>query len=1387
MKDSPATLVINGKSYAVNEFNSQESINEVMQFHVMIYHPGFLDISSLLDSPVSLNFRLPQQNQRCYQLIVQSIAKKALETESVYQLRLTHPLDKLRAKSDSYYFVDTTPLTAVRALMEPVCSLRLNIDVSSFNEYRKPLLRMADSDNELTFIERLLSECGCFYYIEDSGTVVLANDSTRFPYLTKKPWVYTEEESALISHRAQLYAKKLIYRKQYFSVRFDALDMLNAGKRYTTTLGAPPYHHALYFYDIQSQAELGDRAQLYLDYLTSQCYSLHIKSTASDLRIGHLIDIDFAGEIQTFQIIALKQHFKLDAKVNYHNQLKLLPQSVPFRAALTLNHQRQALTMATIVAHLEDSPIDQHGCYYFNFAKSIKHRCSAKTPSRTISILPYAGYQRGLHYPLKVKSHVLIGFLGNHPNCPIIITSVQQNQEVDDDLEQKRYRFSTCHHQYLNFVDNDNHSLIDFAVGESRCQLTSNGKQSAVLLNSAGKLKMSAGRRLGFYASNQTWHAANHIDIQAYRINGHCTQGHFTIKALSFKAYDTPSFFIDSGADIDFNAQKLVIDNDDVIEIKSTEGDFKVKSYHGKLELCAKDIIIQSQQEVCLGHPKAFFKLTKDEVALCAKSLTVNALNQIKFQGKMHLAERVKSLSSFKAISLSNLSKKPWLRHDFIPIVDSLSWDNVAPRLSEGVSAMFTLNDFNGDENGFVELYECYVARQQDLQHRPLAHRSPLEKMKKIKVIPFKLESMPRTADARLKITWQPKSLKQERKDKGIIFYRFQVRIQGVTYPNLSQPLQWYKRVTVTVQSAMKVAFAKLHHQCLRFRGTVEEMALIKDTVVFDKVSTHPSHRLYLFYMGEGVEIISADKKSVLPYFDLRVNANVEDEAILVKVFMPPISLFLKHLNKPYLKSYELDYFKSRGHRVTLFIHGFNVAPGHYAPYPKEESPYTISQTVCRTDKDNQATEACAWQLAMERNLNMAAGFTGDYSQFQRLIMIVWPGGEAAPIDYYQSVLTSKEYGERLAAFVIFLYQCCPGIEINIIAHSQGNGVMLKALNDLSLKGYRQCIAHVFFLQAALPYDALDRQSAHAFWSMPNAVDAVKRITVLHSRNDNVVGPLDDSALKLAGLNTVLHRKPAEELIAAIFLTYLDFDSLYQLAISFNAPASSLLTHKGIAFLWQHLRKTYASITKDKEGLSLQRSIEAQWQLYRDKDVLQQLSRQLSATIKRHQTQIENLLKHIDKVLIREEVKWIYILLEHSELLSVILLERDKWHQYEYYHNPFLKAFLKHYQGPLASTLDWVYDKYIAPNLPLILKIAILMKVYFMDNVLEIKPAMGYVGINEQSKSQLGRQCMVVDTTAVILHHSDMKNAYGERLTKIYQQVILNKENGFHFADYQSI
>ena len=372
---------------------------------------------------------------------------------------------------------------------------------------------------------------------------------------------------------------------------------------------------------------------------------------------------------------------------------------------------------------------------------------------------------------------------------------------------------------------------------------------------------------------------------------------------------------------------------------------------------------------------------------------------------------------------------------------------------------------------------------------------------------------------------------------------------------------------------------------------------------------------------GQPFKKLSADQ---LAYFH-HVNPNHPNATIFIHGFNVPFGHYGKEIIAHYQVQGQQRHFVDTSRQVAYQPNQspsqppFNPADFHFhygshlatlyrdRTLIEQQFSHNIAQLNLQ-DSVLNGDGAHNWWVHMEHNLNRAAGFNGfnyHYNpkepQYTRLINVAWSGNPSSVLDYIAIEPTAAKTATALVTIIKQLYHA--NITINIIAHSAGNIVLIKAMNLLGAhRRYHNSLNQVFLWEAAVPNtvlspnaDVLDSSLTH-FWQTNHAWRAAKNIHVLYSRHDNVLGPI---ALNLTDHNhsacepdmSQKYNTPGGRPLTklALSIDLLDhitqkagvpnaINSAYALAQMFSMPLSTLLSsHTARETVYQDFYQRYHS------------------------------------------------------------------------------------------------------------------------------------------------------------------------------------------------------------------
>ncbi len=493
-----------------------------------------------------------------------------------------------------------------------------------------------------------------------------------------------------------------------------------------------------------------------------------------------------------------------------------------------------------------------------------------------------------------------------------------------------------------------------------------------------------------------------------------------------------------------------------------------------------------------------------------------------------------------------------------------------------------------------------------------------------------------------------------------------------------------------------------------------------------------------------------------------------------------------------FLSSQQIAYLKSCNNEAILFVHGYGVGIGDYGRYFSDikihskqkiitqtkkiwaETVPTMARATVKRDYQSLKQEFSAlrehkppiqgleddvingsgaynWFVHMEYNINQALGFEGkDYRKYKRLVQVTWSGDPDLSIDYMHAVQQYPSAGERLFSLVKQLLDV--KIKVQIIAHSLGNAVVLHCLQKLARGRFlykNTLVDRVFLWNAAVPYNCLGKSSKQpdALWHFPRAHEAVRKIIVLYSKNDNILGPLLAKQPPGVAHNKVIAMKPFwQELLPAEILTHLGLHSLYCVANWAGISINELFQQQNQKNIYQHWIKYHPV---DKNGREFPNNFHDQ--IIQDRSCNERLYKVLLDKLIKTQSYVNQDLIAVHRPYFASLMSTAEILLRYGYLIG------------------WLEDSL------VTKTHSFSMAINLIDNKPAICGAQTLINTFFLQTPYRPTEALGYCGPDRSDPliEQLirERKLLVVDQTRWLYSHSGMKVPSPEVVAHIYRLI----------------
>lgn len=1154
---------------------------------------------------------------------------------------------------------------------------------------------------------------------------------------------------------------------------------------------------------------------------------LHLLTRAPELRPGGLISLDLsASSVFTsgeYLVISVAHYLKQisgaqrqGAVLVYWNEVVVQAQSQPYQPPPVIPLQMPWCFLATVESHASGADLTDNAEYRLRFGFDLLTN-TQDYASKPIPRMHASGGSpalvgaSGIHLPLKNGVSVLVTCANGDVNQPVILAALPSEVMPSpvNDLNATQSVLKTKRQQGLVFDDrllaqqlslyNESSSLTMMhqpkrAWSKLLCEqggvIIFAGKNSEQF--SGGQMKIIAGETVEKVVRGRCRLAANQSDFY-YQAGINTSM--MADKQLSFSAENLQ---FNAAASINISALSDV-------HFNSGLGD-QYYLAKNQFSLIGRSISVSAKDRLVLRVGSSACVLTPAGIWFYGRDVLLNA-TYLALSGQVQFVDAQRRY--FNRLPMPAVRPLPWLQK----CTDALSchisdcrWQRPVARIGESIIARCFVENINKQQQGTLIVSQSnhqVVARKSFSVSAVRAHRGD--------------------SNVSLAIPWQVSQTasgdQSAKTQHQVIQYYFSVKIGKVTnhlpsdalmiLTDLNISVSFQKQLSLPDGSMVSVLGARQHFS----RSAMQQGKAFVKNVLLGEV------KVALALLNKPAAIQSArvstqqhylpmemyDAQSIFPesFIKHALKADLQQQSLHCDCIMPPKVCVLSEkftsqsrLCRQALTDFELKQFaaiaKMKPKNITVFVHGFNVPLGAYGEHIAAvsedgsvtlEDNYatcfrTMSQLKSRFPRidlsqcaDVNGSGAHAWLLAMEYYLNKACGFKeGQYDDYARLLGAFWYSSSDNAMDYMSVTRWIKSVGVKLAALLAQLLEA--GFEVNIIAHSLGNGVVMHALNQLHLKTPRQ-INHYFMWQAAIPNTIFSNKNAQdGLWSVPYAHLAAKKFIVLTSLNDNVLGPIPKKQVSGLSQFYVNAQKPIMvELLPAVLLTYLGLGSLYHAAMAIAVPISDFLNPNNFEIIYQNWRQCYPA-AKDRQGRYFPGTFKErvfQVESEQNAKIEQALKNRFEAnksTMTRYLRQAKKRLKSgIEKTMI----EGILFLLSNIDRLSMY---------YESLGNMFSPRpiFVEPEIGE-DKILHWFKQCFI------------LLNTFFYESDITYTPALGYVGVAASdpiaAKLMAAGKLIQVDQSDCLFDHSGMKNPNKRLFEKSFKKAVWQDNPDFHFGHYE--
>lgn len=1246
---------LNNEQTPLISFKGQVSLSTIQHFTVDALMPShdYLALYNLLGSPASL---LLETAQTISGIIThfKTVGNNLASTKPIVRFTLQSSLYKLTQTQQMRIHLHKTAQQIVEQLLPAHGITHWQWQVKK--ELPNKAYRLqTDQETDFDFMQRILSREGIYFYssVDSAGNelIIFTDNSLTAPTLMTLSYIKPGNTHVADQNHSVPHIFKFTQQAQHTAKKFMVNDFnADVSEQKIATMTGDMHAEALdteSYYDqqVNNKSQASEHAKLRQQYALQQAITINAKSNDPNLAIGHVLYINanalnsdwtqsyFLTEVQHQASLADQFHHEglqyhndvfnntsplVTAKTAYQNSFSAIPASTVYRPNISATPKLMPFFTAVVESDSDYPALDNTGKISVrpHFDESDQPNMQALPPIKRLQTSLNPGNEInsavGTHLPLYAHSEVLLSSEQGDPDRLVVVNSLanQMNPSPVTSQNLTENKFSTTQGHSLVLDDNQQQPAIHLQTDDGFNHLHMDGSEQQPhieLMSQRGNIHSKAGNNSNLETAQdfvQQNHAERNVNIQQQMNTNSVNDSvqlqsakHFHITSQSdINQSSEKDFQITAGTNIHLNA-------DEDGTYVSQAGNLAIHSNNGKVTIHAKQhcqLIGNGKDEIHIRNGNAGYQIDHSgNINVYGNTVAFNSKNKVIAKGNV----------KYQANTAPPVFMSPGLPGAMNP----------ATFLSSNPSAKHVIKLDTLQ-------FECYLPKQQSMsyvnetQYRLASILDPnsliLDREKefegKIK------NNIINLSDIDLDKPWLLELLGTNNK---IAMYLIAINGKSCAPTRLiyAKPGQY----TMTNQICPDTNVVKRH---TKIQLTLLPLPINFNFHLYSKqrmqqmIQTTPKP----FQVSKMQQMTTQDWNKIgktLTFFKDKFRAD-----------------------DPYYRTHctqeEINYIKNTGNNVTIFIHGFNVTYGKYGEAfdPFFDNDYTelrkneyyqrvveephiagftdLKSTIYRspengilqkysdtfnaksTDKLVNGTGPHNWWIDLANNLNIATGKFEhkNYEKYTHPIGIAWQGDPKLQ-NFIADTTMGRYTGLLVASLIKQLHQA--GIKINVISHSMGAMVILSAMSLLGQDNISDAIEQVFLWQPAVPNYALsDTQhpsDPDGTFFFPKATTAAKTISVLYSNNDNVLGPIPANQLDQANINAT---KPLiSELLPALFLTKMDYSSIYCMATWAGVPVSDLFDSTQIDNIYQHWIKQHPN---DKNGQPFAPTLEEQIEHYKN-------------------------------------------------------------------------------------------------------------------------------------------------------------------------------------------
>lgn len=537
-------LQINNQAYIAFSAKGVEALNTPFEFLIQTAAPSFEVAKSWMNGRAVFKIIANDFSHRVFSGCVTTVHPRAVHPDLGYYVEIVirSAMWKQTLSGGVRFFLEKSAIDIVKQLLSEQPTLVGAAQFHLTNQYKiYPFVHQVFDETNLHFINRILAKEGIYWWTqsdENQDEILHFSDymPAEAPVIIRENIIVVNRYSAEAydPHFVGMHSLRLRHRWVPIYPIISAYDD-NTPSHLSKTLKVTELFSAHYYgtgsitqNDVEKEAILRDR------YVKSERKILETQGNVAEIIVGHQVKIEenfyFIKKIM-HEIRPYNGNNYTEKECIYINDIIASPIELPYTPAI-IDHR--AITPPYMIAHVESNnayaTLNQEGYYKvrFNCDLSDRPKTEASPWIRCMQInggpISQGAESVGFHFPLYDGAEVLIGFLQNDPNRPIIVGSLPNkiNKSVVTNINAFENRWRTKADNELIMIDKPGDASISLRTYSGLNNLMLNAKENdnkIVLESKQGVLQVHAERAIEFKSEKDTYESIGQDKVEMVQLN----------------------------------------------------------------------------------------------------------------------------------------------------------------------------------------------------------------------------------------------------------------------------------------------------------------------------------------------------------------------------------------------------------------------------------------------------------------------------------------------------------------------------------------------------------------------------------------------------------------------------------------------------------------------------------------------------------------------------------------------------------------------------------------------------------------------------------------------------------------------------------------------------